>query len=334
MFLGHHILTLFLFMQYSTVSCDTFYIVTSPSSPCPGEYIGVPCLTLQQYASNPSQSQNITLIVEPGVYNLSTVLTVSDGHNFTMSSTNATVTCTSATAQFDFSTVENVHISGITFQGCRNTAIRMLQVTSASIVSSSFADNQASSSGSSRSGGCLYITSSSVTVSESEFHNNQASDGGCLFITSSLITISESEFRNNGADYSGGIIFVASSTIKIDRSQFSFNTVTQENYFGSAGAIHVLYSNLTIDSSVFDNNNGGIGGVIYHYLGSFQITNATFFNNRARTGSGGTLYATQVLANSSVSQCQFINNTASGSGGAIYTSGSSVPITQCQFLTT
>ena len=52
----------------------------------PGEYIGVPCLTLQQYASNPSRSQN----KEPGMYNHSTVLTVSNGYNFTMLSTNAT----------------------------------------------------------------------------------------------------------------------------------------------------------------------------------------------------------------------------------------------------
>ena len=157
------LMILLLSVEFSTVLCDTFYIVTSSSSPCPGEYIGVPCLTLQQYASNPSRSQNITFLIEPGMYNLSTVLTVSDGYNFTMSSTNATVTCTSATAKFEFNRVENVHISGMTFQGCRNTAIRMLQAVSASIVSSSFIDNQASSG----SGGCLYITASSITISNS-----------------------------------------------------------------------------------------------------------------------------------------------------------------------
>ena len=108
------------------MSCDTFYIVTSPSSPCPGEYIGVPCLTLQQYASNLSRNQNITFLVELGVYDLSTVLTVSNGYNFTMSSTNATVTCTSATARFEFNTVENVHISGMTFQGCRSGAAEIM----------------------------------------------------------------------------------------------------------------------------------------------------------------------------------------------------------------
>ena len=57
-------------------------------------------------------------------------------------------------------------------------------------------------------------------------------------------------------------------------------------------------------------------------------------NNRAVQASGGAiiLYTTQVFTNSSVSQSQFISYNASGSGGAVYTSGSSVPITQCQFV--
>ena len=166
MFLGHHIFVLFFFVQFSTVSCDTFYIVTSPSSPCPGEYIGVPCLTLQQYASNPSRSQNITFLVEPGMYNLSTVLTVSDGYNFTMSSTNATVLCTSATARFEFNRVENVYISGMKFQGCRNrAAVQMSRVTRAVIIMrSNFTENQ---------GNCLQASySASITINESNFYDN------------------------------------------------------------------------------------------------------------------------------------------------------------------
>ena len=89
------------------------------------------------------------------MYNLSAVLTVSDVYNFTMSSTNATVIYTSATARFEFNRVENVHISGMTFKD-GNTTIRMTQVRSASIVSSNFISNH---------GGCLYmlqITSASI----------------------------------------------------------------------------------------------------------------------------------------------------------------------------
>ena len=309
MFLGYQIITFFLFVQFSTVSCDSFYIVTSPSSPCPGEYIGVPCLTLQQYASNPSQSQNITLLVEPGMYNLSTILMVSNGYNFTMSSTNATVTCTSATAQFEFNTVENVHISGITFQGCGNTVIRMLQVTSASIVSSNFTDNQALS-GSSRHGGCLYITLSSVTISKSDFYNNRAYSAG-------------------------GAIYAASSTVAINRSHFSLSRQTY--YYGSGGgAIYASSSNITIDRSTFTHNYKaglyGGGGAIY-CSGILQVNNTMFVDNRAynsRNGHGGAIYTAGI--NTSIILCQFLNNSAYGNGGGIYTAGLNSLITQCEFI--
>ena len=45
-------------LQYS--SCERFNIVPSPDSPCPGEFTGEPCLTLEQYVTNPSLSSNIT----------------------------------------------------------------------------------------------------------------------------------------------------------------------------------------------------------------------------------------------------------------------------------
>ena len=254
MFLGQQVLTLFLFVQFSTVSCDTFYIVTSSSSPCPEEYIGVPCLTLQQYASNPSRSQNITLLVEPGMYSLSTILMASNSYNFTMASTNATVTCTSATAQFEFNTVENVHISGITFQGCRNTAIRMLQVTSASIVSCNFIDNQVFSG--SRSGGCFYITTSSVIISESEFFcDNQAISGGCFYITSSSVTISESEFHSNQASYAG-CFYITSSSLTIRESEFYNNRGSS----GSGGCLYITSSFVIFSDIELCNNRAYSGG--------------------------------------------------------------------------
>ena len=303
---------LLLSVEFSTVSCDTFYIVTSPSSPCPGEYIGVPCLTLQQYASNPSRSQNITFIIEPGMYNLSTVLTVSDGYNFTMSSTNATVTCTSATARFEFNRVQNVHISGMTFRRCRNTAITMSQVTSATIMRSTFTGNQALS-GSSRSGGCLYIVSSST------------------------VTISESEFRNNRASHSGGAIYASLSTVGIKRSQFSYNTQEYRLGGNGGGAIYTASSNITINGSKFTHNNvrsSGGGAICMRYSGNLQIINTTLTGNRAYDSyfsySGGAIYTTGLIS-AIVIQCQFINNYANGNGGGLYNAGGSLIVTQTNF---
>jgi predicted outer membrane repeat protein len=174
------------------------------------------------------------------MYNLSTVLTASDGYNFTMSSANATVTCTSATAKFEFNRVENIDISGMTFQGCRNTAISMSWVESASIMRSTFTGNQALTSGSSRNRGCLYIFSS-------------------------LVVISESEFKNNRAYYSGGAIYTRLSTVRIEISQFSYNRQEYSGYGNGGGAICASYSNITVNGSVFTYNNARrSGGAIYY----------------------------------------------------------------------
>jgi hypothetical protein len=51
----------------SCVSNEIFYIVTSSKSYCPLEFIGQPCLTLEQYASHHRQgSSNVTLMIESG----------------------------------------------------------------------------------------------------------------------------------------------------------------------------------------------------------------------------------------------------------------------------
>jgi predicted outer membrane repeat protein len=247
------------------------------------------------------------------MYNLSTVLTVSDGYNFTMSSTNATVTCTSATARFEFNRVENVHISGMTFQGCRNTAISMSQVTSASIVRSTFFDNQAVS-GSSRHGGCLYIVSSSVTISESVFQNNRAYFGG-------------------------GAIYASSSIVRIIRSQFSYNTQEYRYSGNGGGAVSALYSNIIINESVFTYNNahrrysdGGGGAIRMYGSGTFQVINTLFIGNRAdgnRRVSGGAIYTSGLSA--MIIQCQFINNYASENGGGLYNIRGSLIVIQTNF---
>ena len=295
------------------MSCDTFYIVTSPSSPCPGEYIGVPCLTLQQYASNPSQSENITLLIEPETYyDLASVLTVSDGYNFTMSSTNATVMYTSATAKFEFNRVENIHISGMTFQGCRNgAAVQMITGTQAIIIRSNFIRNGAAavqmtsvtrvvvinSNFTANQGNSLRISNSeSVTVNKSSFSENH---GNCLSASTSLVKVNENRFYNNGRahSYTGRAVYVFNSMVVINKSFFSNNTAIDAN----GGAIYAYNSNITVDSSEFSNNTVTVtsyrtysGGAIYVYNrnGDFelQINDTMFFGNRAYRGHGGAIY--------------------------------------------
>lgn len=51
------------------VSSETYYIVTSSKSHCPREFVGSPCLTLEQYASHSSSHHrlsHVTLMMESG----------------------------------------------------------------------------------------------------------------------------------------------------------------------------------------------------------------------------------------------------------------------------
>ena len=300
-------------LEFHTASCDTFYIVPTPSSHCPGEFTGVPCLTLQQYASNPSQSQNITFLVESGTYNLSTRLTVSNGYNFTMSSTNATVVCTSSTAQFIFNTVENVHISGMTFQRCRhsNGAIQMSSIMRANFVNCHFIENNR--------GGALQM--SSITMSSIENchfigYDNIYNSGRALYVYYSTVSISDCRFQNNYADQ-GGAIYAWSSHITINGSTFNYNRAYYR-YGRGGGGIYSSFSTVMVDNTTFSRNNARSGGgAIYHYRGNIHVTNTVFSDNRAASGSGGAIYMNMytypyyyryVII---IIGCQFINNYAS-----------------------
>ena len=325
---------LLLSVEFSTVSCDTFYIVTSPSNPCPGEYIGVPCLTLQQYAANPGQGENITFLIEPGVYSLSTVLIVSDGYNFTMSSTD-TVICTSATARFEFYRVDNIHISGVTFQGCRNgAAIQIITATSTAIIGSLFIRNRAGirmtgvtraiimrSNFTQNIGNVSFEASNSmVTIDKSYFYNNTYNyrhhgSRGQIYTSSSNISIKDSHFNNNGrvsinAEY---------CSIRVDGSEFNYNDGRAISAYQS--------SNFQINNTIFYGNSGGAISVSASGTAHIQINNTAFYFNAARYG-GGAIYLSYdggywYYYNSPFQLQVHIHNTTfhsniAANGGAIY----------------
>ena len=230
-----------------------------------------------------------------------------------MSSTNATVTCTSATAKFEFNRIENIHISGMTFQGCRNgAAVQMTTGTQAIIIRNNFIRNGAgavqmtsvtrvvviNSNFTANQGNSLQISNSElVTVNKSSFSENH---GNCLSaISSSLVIINENRFYNNGRAYSytGRAVYAFNSMVVISKSFFNNNTNR-----ANGGAIYAYNSNITVDSSEFSNNTvtgtsystTSSGGAIYVFSenGDFelQINDTVFFGNRAYQGHGGAIY--------------------------------------------
>ena len=299
-------------VQYS--SCERFNIVPSPDSPCPGEFTGEPCLTLQQYVANPSLSSYITFELHPGNHRLSSQLSVSNINSFTMrANTSATVVCSQQLHDpFYFNRLQQIHVSGITFVGCR---MELYDIMNATVERNSFVNRTLCC----LAGAALYAQYSSVMIRLCIISNNSVSRGA-IYGDRSTFIIEQTTFKINyphccGNRY-GGAIYLSSGNMDILNSNFSDNSV---HYRGDGGAIYTSASAVvTIIGSYFSNNragsNGGHGGAIYTSSAVVTIMGTCFSDNRAGS-HGGAVYSDS--GNITVTNSTFINNTASG-GGAIY----------------
>ena len=124
------ILVLLLNRAIQYARCHTIYIIPTPDSPCPGAIIGQPCFTLEQYAAdNSNYSANITLQLYPGNHSMDRVpLSILNINSFTMRATkpaSVTVICGQLPPDkyswfvITGEQLETVHISDITFNGCK-----------------------------------------------------------------------------------------------------------------------------------------------------------------------------------------------------------------------
>ena len=199
------------------------------------------------------------------------------------------------------------------------------------INSSSFNSNSAND------GGAIFNTGN-LAVSNSTFTNNTAQrTGGAIANVSDTeqkvnanLTVQNSNFYNNQSDMAGGAIYT-DSTLTVKKSDFYNNrtnkTVSAENSKGNeessglgGGAISSVMGDLNIEEASFTNNEtNGNGGAIYSLIGNQNIKNSDFTGNKAEQ-DGGAIYALS-LDNSkettTITDSNFINNTAVKNGGAI-----------------
>jgi predicted outer membrane repeat protein/parallel beta-helix repeat protein len=113
----------------------------------------------------------------------------------------------------------------------------------------------------------------------------------------------------------GGAIAIRDGTLTIQSSVFTNNQTT--GTFAGGGALYSYHASLNIQNSVFSGNTGAGGGALYSNYGGgpVNIQNSTFSGNTARRG-GGALYAT--APNVTIQGSTFSGNTAGRAGGALY----------------
>ena len=158
------------------------------------------------------------------------------------------------------------------------------------------------------------MAEASLSISDSSFSGNSASDEAARFTTLARASISGSSFSGNSAEWDGGAIDNAGeASISISASSFSGNS----SYHGSGGAIrNEGEANISISGSSFSDNSSYNGGAIRND-GEASISDISFSGNSAGSFGG----AINNRGEASISDSSFSGNSATYYGGAIYNRG-------------
>ena len=333
LFCPHILRILFYFICLCQSSnADTFHIVTSQDTTCPGEFSGVPCVSLQQYVSNPSISGNVTLLFQTGNHTLATVFSATSAISYTLTGEDVNIECVSSTAQWNFLSIKQVHMRGISFFRCHGgMTFRNIEELNMENMKVEYSDNRDSRT---HNAPIIINNVAQVYVTKSEYSNNNNHHrnyyGGVFNVRNSSIEISSSIFHNNYARYSGGVLYVYDNYLRgtyknritITNSTFTNN---RARYSGSGGAICIQHSRgtyyysvvLSISNSSFNNNRAYYRGGAVFYSGDVEvnITHSMFTNTYVYRDSGGAIYSTSSVR---VTHSNITSNTANQLGGAIY----------------
>ena len=320
-------------------TAETYYITPSSSTPRPGE--GVPCFTLSQYATKPSNyfTSNTTLILLPGNHSLDSKLSIRNITSLFIETTHSdtSITCNQS-ARLTFETINVVGMRGLVLFGCVNNEVTKVE---------QFTLEDCTFQGQGRDGTGLELNEvSTAYIMRSSFSSNTGKEifkeifglhfrerrrvGGAIIIVNGTlgITISNCTFNSNtatGDGGAGGAVFVDSSHMTIVNSTLYNNTVTGDE--GAGGAVFADSSNITIVNSTLNNNtvtgDEGYGGAVYADSSSITIVNSTL-NNNTVTGDGGAVLADS--SNITIVNSTLYNNTVTGDGGAVLADSSNITI--------
>lgn len=189
-------------------------------------------------------------------------------------------------------------------------------------------------------GGALMTCESTLTVNESHFEFNSATNedkrenaeldalGGVIFArNSSSITISKCVFGNNSAYSNGGAIATdAVCNLTILHSKFDKNWANE-----GGGVIAIEHLNkVFIADSKFEKNTALYGGVVYvHGRSVLNVVKTRFEENESQVGGALTL---NINTTAYVNDSLFYNNFAKGSGGAFGAFESHITLNNCSFF--
>ncbi len=165
-----------------------------------------------------------------------------------------------------------------------------------------------------QSGGGMFNSGSSPTVTNCTFSNNSASSGGGMHnANSSSPIVAYCMFSENTADDGGGMSNIDSSSPTVTNCTFTTNS----GNWGAGGMSNAYDSSPALTNCIFFANSGGDGGVMRNWDSCLpMLTNCMFTANSSGMWSVD-------------SSPKLINCTFSGNGEAMWNSSSSPSLTNC-----
>ncbi|GEM_PF-5314837 len=177
-------------------------------------------------------------------------------------------------------------------------------------------------------GGALFIDMATMAdLFTTTFEGNNATDGGaCYYEQPGIVNHDEITFEQNRAINGGAIYDNASPALHINLSVFQSNIATS---FG--GGIYSNAGHWDIHEAEFHENRARSGGAIYATSAHMHIGGAPslFAINRASSDGGAIYFDGMMSAN--LTMTDFNENVAGSDGGAIYMNQGMADITECNF---
>ena len=187
----------------------------------------------------------------------------------------------------------------------------------------------------------LQVSGENVTIRNINFVNGETDEysGGAILWQGKYGSLSDCGFINNTALVGGALMMMAANTTVSNCTFINNYAISQNTRAG--GAIYWYSDNATINNCTFKDNSGKLGGAIHMYYSSGTISDSVFINNTAKQGGGaiyteeidGAIYGFGSHNYLNIKNCTFEDNHAEMDGGAINLYGSAnCTVSDCNFV--
>lgn len=175
-------------------------------------------------------------------------------------------------------------------------------------------------------GGAMMLQGDVDAVVNCDLSDNSATqyNGGAILVYGQVCLTVNGNLTDNKAASSGGAIYAKwtqdSATGAVSTPKISINgNVTENSCAGDGGAVYSNIANIIVNGTVIGNTANGNGGGVYsfngapeYYLSTVDLTNASVYNNTAKTAgadiyhTGGTLKISKVGSNWILDDCNHL----------------------------